>query len=97
VSGLSSVCLRVPDSRSIVAITGLAGHGFGSWRNRESDSMWLRDFLPNDVQSVRIMAFGYNSTLAGSAAAEQRILDYVRDLIQQLENARSAVGCSNQD
>jgi hypothetical protein len=75
--------------RSVVAVTGLAGHAFGSWRNRESRQMWLQDFLPRDVKNVRIMIYGYNSRL-DDYSDTNTMLDYRRNLIQQLENARSS-------
>lgn len=76
---------------SLIAVTGLAGHAFGSWRNRESDAMWLQDFLPRDVKTsgVRISTFGYNSALIGERTAEGRILDYARQLIKELEVLQS--------
>jgi hypothetical protein len=70
-------------------VTGLAGHAFGSWRNRKSHRMWLQEFLPQDVKNIRIMSYGYNTNLIGDTA-DDRILDYRRELIQQLENARSS-------
>ncbi|KAF8537270.1 hypothetical protein BDD12DRAFT_911593 [Trichophaea hybrida] len=39
----------------LIAVTGLAGHAFESWRNRETNQMWLKDLLPHDVQNIRIM------------------------------------------
>ncbi len=48
----------------IIAITGLAGHAFGSWA--APPHMWLRDFLPNDLPTTRVLLYGYDSKLAGS-------------------------------
>jgi hypothetical protein len=75
----------------VIAVTGLAGHAFGSWRNRETHRMWLKDFLPHDVKNVRIMSYGYDSSLLGRSQAENRLLDYQRLFIQDIENARSSV------
>jgi len=76
-------------------VTGLAGHAFGSWRNRETHQMWLKDFLPHDIQNIRIMTYGYDSHLVGQGKTENRLLDYQRLFIQDIENARSSVkvGC----
>ena len=74
---------------SVVAVTGLAGHAFESWRNRESNRMWLQDFLPDSIQGIRIMTYGYNTELIGTSAG--RLLDHRRDLIQQVQNARSSL------
>ncbi|KAF8249183.1 hypothetical protein K440DRAFT_660436 [Wilcoxina mikolae CBS 423.85] len=76
---------------SVIAVTGLAGHAFGSWRNRKTHQMWLKDLLPHDVQNIRIMSYGYDSSLLGHDKAENRLLDYQRLFIQDIENARSSV------
>ncbi|KAF8530881.1 hypothetical protein BDD12DRAFT_914734 [Trichophaea hybrida] len=75
----------------VIAVTGLAGHAFGSWRNRKTHQMWLKDLLPHDVQNIRIMTYGYDSRLVGQGKAENRLLDYQRLFIQDIENARSSV------
>jgi hypothetical protein len=55
---------------SIIAVTGLAGHAYGSWRSREQNQMWLRDFLPADLEDLkpRIFTYGYDSALKGSTS-----------------------------
>jgi hypothetical protein len=50
--------------------------------------MWLQDFLPRDFKNIRIMSYGYNSNL--SSDSNNGLLDYRRNLVQQLENARSS-------
>jgi len=51
--------------------------------------MWLQDFLPQDVKRVRIMSYGYNTSLVGRTI-DDTLLDYRRQLVAQLENARSS-------
>jgi hypothetical protein len=51
---------------SCIAITGLAGHAFGSWKERGGEHMWLRDSLRRDLPGTRVLTYGYNSELAGS-------------------------------
>lgn len=48
----------------IIAVTGVAGHGFGSWA-KNAESMWLRDELPREFPTACIMVYGYNSRLEG--------------------------------
>jgi hypothetical protein len=72
---------------SIIAITGLAGHAFGSWQNRETHAMWLYDFLPKHFTSVRIMTYGYNSNLLEPNGA--RLTDHKKRFLQELSNART--------
>jgi len=74
----------------VVAVTGLAGHAYGSWRSQTTYKMWLKDFLPEDVTNVRIMTYGYDSTLVGSENSAMSLNDYKRNFIQQLGNARTA-------
>jgi len=71
---------------SVVAVTGPGGHAFESWRNCESNRMWLQDFLPNNIKGIRIMMYGYNTELVGTNTG--RLLDHRRDLIQQIRSAR---------
>ena len=80
------------DWSSLVAVTGLAGHAYGSWKSRDSGRMWLRDFLPEDLGGdVRIMTYGYPTSLIGETRSTARIIDFVNDLTQQLTTARESV------
>ena len=77
---------------SVIAITGLAGHAFGSWRSRIATErpidrpMWLCDFLPERFPNARIMTYGYDSSLKEPNIAN--LTDYRRGFIQCLENYR---------
>ncbi|KAL7274139.1 hypothetical protein RUND412_002973 [Rhizina undulata] len=50
-------------AESIVAVTGLGGHAYGSWRGKQTKKMWLRDFLAQDLPNCRTMIYGYNTNL----------------------------------
>ncbi|KAF3057728.1 Ankyrin repeat domain-containing protein 50 [Trichoderma lentiforme] len=56
----------------IIAISGLGGHAFGSFKERGGEHMWLRDALPHVITSdsgeqiARIMVYGYESSLPNS-------------------------------
>ncbi|KAI8403830.1 hypothetical protein FOFC_15320 [Fusarium oxysporum] len=57
----------------IIAIPGLGGHPFGSFKERDGNHMWLRDSLPNDLTHedttapiARVMIYGYGSSVANS-------------------------------
>ncbi|KAF3896736.1 LipA and NB-ARC domain-containing protein [Trichophyton interdigitale] len=45
----------------LVAVHGLNGDAFMSWRHRDTGVMWLKDLLPASLPNARIMTFGYNS------------------------------------
>ncbi|OPB38898.1 hypothetical protein A0O28_0020040 [Trichoderma guizhouense] len=55
----------------LIAISGLGGHPFGSFKERHGEHMWLRDALPYDVTEEdgddrpmsRVTIYGYSSTL----------------------------------
>lgn len=58
----------------IVAISGLGGHAFGSFKERSGTHMWLRDSLPyhltgeegNGRPLARVLVYGYESRVAES-------------------------------
>jgi hypothetical protein len=72
---------------SVIAVTGLAGHPFGSWRHRETGWMWLHDCLPKDIPNVRIMTYGYNSSLEAHNSREH-FEEYANDLLQAISRSR---------
>ncbi|KAL6819884.1 hypothetical protein V8C40DRAFT_281209 [Trichoderma camerunense] len=55
----------------LIAISGLGGHPFGSFKERHGEHMWLRDALPYDTTEEggdnrpvsRVMVYGYSSSL----------------------------------
>lgn len=49
-----------------VAVCGLGGHAFGSFKEKGNSYMWLRDSLPKDLPNLRILLYGYESGLDGS-------------------------------
>lgn len=57
---------------SIIAISGLGGHAFGSFKERDGEHMWLRDALPHNITNEsgerisRIIVYGYESRLPNS-------------------------------
>lgn len=78
---------------SVIAVTGLGGHAFGSWKAKESDFMWLRDALAKDVSGLRILTYGFDSGLVGSTSFAS-IGSYAKELLRDLIGARSHVDVS---
>ncbi|KAL9471607.1 hypothetical protein ACSS6W_009548 [Trichoderma asperelloides] len=72
----------------IIAVTGLSGHAFGSWKARGGPDMWLRDFLPPSVPNARIMIYGYDTKLPGSQS-EASILELSKKLLESVKTSRS--------
>ena len=79
---------------SIVAVTGLAGHAYGSWKVRNGNYMWLQDSLPDDLVklgSVRIMTYGYNTTLTEVTRRVDSLDGLADEFLDYLLPARSKV------
>lgn len=74
---------------SIVAVTGLDGHAWGSWRGKgQLGRMWLRDFLSKDLPNCRTMIYGYNSKL--QSAGIHTIEGYCRSFLEELKKVRKS-------
>lgn len=80
-------------SRSIVAVHGLGGHWKQTWIGA-SDRLWLRDFLPRQLNDSgiksRIMSYGYDSDTAFSKSVTD-IDDAASMLLDRLEGDRQSV------
>ncbi|KAK1252195.1 hypothetical protein MKX08_003382 [Trichoderma sp. CBMAI-0020] len=71
----------------IIAVTGLAGHAFGSWKSKNMPHMWLRDFLPQSVVNARILTYGYDTKIYGSQS-EESILELAKALLESIKTTR---------
>lgn len=58
--------LSITNRFSCIAISGLGGHAFGSFKERAGTHMWLRDSLCSDLPGARIILYGYDTQLYGS-------------------------------
>ena len=61
--------LNTPKSKEAIdciAVCGLGGHAFGSFKEKGTSHMWLRDSLPKDLPNLRVLLYGYESGLDGS-------------------------------
>ena len=76
----------LPDRRSCIAISGLGGHAFGSFKERGGYHMWLRDSLPHDLPGARILIYGYDSRLEDSQSFQN-----VTTLAGQFRNQIQAI------
>ncbi|KAH7236573.1 hypothetical protein BKA59DRAFT_460104 [Fusarium tricinctum] len=76
----------------IIALAGLGGHAFGSFKERDGEHMWLRDDLPYDLTPLsnerpmaRIMTYGYKSVVVNSTSC-QNFEDIATQLIASLRS-----------
>ncbi|KAH8645771.1 ankyrin repeat-containing domain protein, partial [Xylariales sp. PMI_506] len=74
---------------SIVAIHGLGGTAMKTWTD-SNKHLWLRDSLPDYIPNVRIMTYGYDSSVFFSTS-QMAIHDFARDLFERLEYLRQDV------
>ncbi|KAK0619440.1 ankyrin repeat-containing domain protein [Immersiella caudata] len=75
--GVTTLFIPPPHEHKIdvVAISGIGGHAFGSFKERGGDHMWLRDSLPYSLAHgstgkpmARIISYGFESALPGSTS-----------------------------
>lgn len=77
-------------SISIVAISGLNGHAYGSFKQRSGSFMWLRDALPRDISCARVMIYGYDTCLVNSESF-QNISDLGMRLRKSIVDIRRGI------
>ena len=77
---------------SIIAVTGLAAHAYGSWAH-SVQNMWLRDYLPRDVPNARVLIYGYPSQLQGNIS-RSIISDYSNSFTHRLLTMRASAKVS---
>lgn len=86
--GLTPLADRLQDTVvDIIAVTGLAGHAFGSWKSKNNPDMWLRDFLPASIPNLRVLTYGYDTKLPGSRS-KSSILELSRKLLESIKTTR---------
>ncbi|PGH36217.1 hypothetical protein GX50_00901 [[Emmonsia] crescens] len=77
-----------PVSADIIAITGLDGHAYGSWKGKGNlGRMWLRHFLSQDLPHCRTMIYGYDSRLTSHGI--NTIMDYGREFLEEIKQVRN--------
>ncbi|KAI5839395.1 hypothetical protein DFP73DRAFT_484041 [Morchella snyderi] len=78
---------------SIIAISGLNGHAYGSWagyaNSENRKKMWLRHFFQSDRPDCRTLIYGYNSSL--SEPGMHTLSDYSVGFLEEIDKARK--GC----
>ncbi|KAL9090725.1 MAG: hypothetical protein Q9165_005213 [Trypethelium subeluteriae] len=77
-------------SVEIVAVTGLAGHAYGSWATKD-DHAWLLDDLPYDIKDAWILLYGYPSELL-KHKMKSHVMDHATEFLQRLRALRASNG-----
>lgn len=73
----------------IIAIHGLNGDPYKTWTDRETQCLWLRDLLPDDVPGARIFTYGYPSHVLCSTSTAG-VSDFAGTLLAHIESRRVA-------
>ncbi|KAI4154500.1 MAG: hypothetical protein LQ340_001657 [Diploschistes diacapsis] len=69
----------------VIAVPGLGSHAIGSWKSPSGDDLWLRDYLPRDIPNIRVLLYGYDTSLLGGDCK-----DSIEDLgIRFLESVKA--------
>ena len=71
----------------MVVVPGLGSHALGSWKSRDGHDVWIRDFLPADVPNIRVLLYGYDTTMARSES-KQSIVDLSKMLLESVKVIR---------
>ncbi|EJP62285.1 nacht and ankyrin domain containing protein [Beauveria bassiana ARSEF 2860] len=78
--GMTTLFAPPPEDHKldIIALSGLGGHAFGSFKERGGSHMWLRDSLPKHITDkatstpmARVIIYGYPSKVAYSTNVQQ--------------------------
>ncbi|KIW72762.1 hypothetical protein PV04_00937 [Phialophora macrospora] len=87
-----------PNGVDVIAVSGLGGHAYGSFKERGGSYVWLQDSMPDDIysgmkasgldsmSSVRVLTYGYNSRLDNSHSFQT-----IPDLANRFRNSLRAV------
>jgi hypothetical protein len=68
---------------SVVAVSGIGSHGFGSFKERGGPYMWLRDSLPTDFPRLRVSIYGYQSRLDKDISSKD-VPEYSAEFLEYL-------------
>ena len=97
---ITCICLLIL-AISLVAVHGLRiPTNFIPWKDPQSfgvrtwvagdagqETLWLKDFLPYDIQGLRVLLFGYNSNV-GWDTSTAGVSGAADDLLLKLKNKR---------
>jgi hypothetical protein len=71
----------------VIAISGLSGHAFDSFKEKHGSFMWLRDALPIDLPGARILIYGYGTQIIRSSSF-QNLTELGRALYMDIKSIR---------
>ncbi|KAI4157359.1 MAG: hypothetical protein LQ342_008341 [Letrouitia transgressa] len=72
----------------VIAVPGLGGHTIGSWKSPSGNDVWLRDYLPDDVPNIRVLLYGYDTSLLRNKSKDS-IEDLGRRFLELIQAFRT--------
>lgn len=79
-----------------MAVHGLDENEFEAWTDPSTEILWLRDLLPQTIDQIRVLTFGYAayaSSFYGSGSSD-RIQQHAHTLVADVQADRALEGCS---
>ncbi|KAK3331187.1 hypothetical protein B0H66DRAFT_613321 [Apodospora peruviana] len=79
---------------SIVAVHDVGEDSYEAWTDPKTGALWLRDFLPDEIQVARVLAYGYDSSASTLFAddAPEKIQRMAESFVQELRADRHFAG-----
>lgn len=86
--GNTSEILSAPENYCVdaIAVHGLNGDAFSTWRHQPDGTLWLRDLLPQFLPGCRVYTIGYPSKIFSESKA--RVQECARDLLVSIAQNR---------
>ncbi|KAK6605703.1 ankyrin domain protein [Botrytis cinerea] len=81
------------DLKSIIFIPGLGSHPIGSFKAKYKDYVWIRDSLPKDIPSARVLVYGYDTSIL-DGNAKHSIPDLAKEFLSSINAFRTATKTS---
>ncbi|KAI9148182.1 Kinesin light chain 4 [Paramyrothecium foliicola] len=86
--GLKILAVGEHSTIDLIAVHGLNGHRERTW-TAPSGVNWLRDLLPKDFPSARVLTYGYNARTHGSAhLTVQYLYEHAVTFLEKLQSFR---------
>lgn len=92
---LSDTCQRSDSGVDLVFVHGLRGSRIKTWS--KGDVCWPRDLLPKDISNVRVLTWGYDSSVANAFryASKESIFGHADTLLNDLARVGQNVVCED--
>ncbi|SPO04568.1 related to ankyrin [Cephalotrichum gorgonifer] len=71
----------------IIAVHGLGSHAIGGFKAKDSNNVWIRDFLPRGVPAARVLTYGSDTAIT-EKDTKYSIKDLARDFLDSCKAFR---------